>query len=616
MNNILATAKLRIAKESIKIVSFDIFDTLVLRPTIHNDDILRLYFKQLKSEYNIDIESDRLSAQEELQNPFASLKEIWYHIAKKRAFSVEFAKLLASKEYKFDTQFLSMRRSGKTLYDYAISCGKKVIIVSDMYYSSDQLNNILTKCGYTDVANIYVSCECHAVKRNGMIFKNVLEHENIDCPSDILHIGDSKKADFFGAQQAGLQSVHIPSNISQFLKTYGGKKMRSLFGTTVYESLIYGTAINTLYENDAHEENMFSLKTFACLIIFPMLLHVALLLHSNPDIQDKQIYHVINFVSRDGYLTKKAYDTLSLHFSDSLPSCYLSTSRISCSILTENSFFDRMYANYIPATCTLSEFIGTFFMSEKLRQKLMLLLNQQDLSIPVKLNDQKCKNLLIDFVNELEIIHKAQKQATMEYYSKMINGSKRVIIVDCGFSGTISEYLTEGFMRECYFDKFFFWDNSKNRLRDQQIGTRTYTAFVKGQGHCLAPMVESMFSEISGSCIGFTKNSKGEIIALLDEEWYPSDMKNDIRSIQNHALSLIEKFSCSFGDFFPLIEISSMQSIMNIISFFESEEYPQFFDIFDNIRFKETCSVCMEKQSLGTMMRNKNKNAVNKYQEL
>ena len=68
---------------NIRVVSFDIFDTLLVRPSMEPKDIFYLLQQPVKEKYGLDFVALRYHAEEKLKKENATLKEIWEYIAKK-----------------------------------------------------------------------------------------------------------------------------------------------------------------------------------------------------------------------------------------------------------------------------------------------------------------------------------------------------------------------------------------------------------------------------------------------------------------------------------------------------------------------------------------------------
>lgn len=598
MDAIINATKNQISSSTVRIVSFDLFDTLVCRPVLYTKDMLRLFSRRISMDYQIDIERDRLQAPIVLDDPFLSLPEIWAYIAHKKALSSTLAEELAEKEFEFDLTYITPKAAGKILFDYARSAGKQIVVISDMYYSSAQLRKILEKCGYSDVSIILVSCEQKAVKRTGALFRIMLNLTPSVPIHHHLHIGDSVRADYSPAVLLGMQAAHIPSNRDMIINQYGGKKILSLFGDSLYESFIYGTAINFLCSGT---NIVFSLEFFAHMLLYPMLLHIGLFLLNNRDIQRCSTYQSLYFASRDGFLMKQAYDALRQLFPDSLPSEYLLTSRAACSILQENDCWERLDAAFLPADTTLSDYISASIADESLKQCLRSKLAPVHLTQLVKGQGQMYKEILSDYSESLQADFGVKKGATQKYYSSKIGNARRVLLVDCGFNGTIASMLTEGFHGICKFDKVYLWSNKQNIANDSSLGTRTFPVFTKKKGHCLAPMAEAFFSECSGSCIGFTEGTSGEIIPIYEYAWIPLSMLADINAAQSIALMNVNEVCSFFADIVPLLGASSLDSIMDLIQLYFTD-CDTASTIFKNIRFKETYSHHLSEESLASMM--------------
>lgn len=583
------------------IISFDLFDTLVYRPFFTNKCLLRLFSSHVFSEYQIDVEEMRISAQHDLQDPFATLKEIWEYIACRYHLDHELAAVLAEQEFEFDLRFLCRSATGKKLYDAAVSTNKKMIVLSDTYYTSAQIESILKKLGYNAIANIYASCECQAGKRSGALFQYAMARERVKDPKRLIHIGDNLKSDYAGAAALHLAAVHIPNDRQWFENNWNliHKQMMD----SKYEDAIWGTALHWFANRDeaagGQDEDI---ALFAAFVIFPMLLHLAITLHTRSDVQKNDAYHSLNFVSRDGFLMKKAYDMLSEQFPDSVPSAYLYASRISCDILSKAHFKDLLYAPWITDDCTLRQFIKTAVSSDELQQILYAELDSNTLNMSVRDRAGDCQKALQKHEKELSDDFMVQKAAAWNYYAKCVDGSHRLLLVDCGFRGTISKLLTEGFHNEVLFDKFFLWEKPINRFHDASMGTKTYVLFSEKRGHCCASMAETFFSEPTGSCVGFRFNQAMEPVPRFEAAWYPQDMKHVVEQTQKIALELVADFSRRYEGMIPLLGTASMERCFSTYSAFSESEAAR---IFARIRFKESFSPQMEADSLLCILKKK-----------
>lgn len=164
-------------------VSFSIFDTLLLRPFLKRSDLfLFLERKEHKPGFaraRIQAESD--ASLREGHDGCTDIGMIYDHM------DVGFKPML-EKEEESDLQLCQPNPVIKELYDYALKQGKRVIAVSDSYYPGKLLTKLLEKSGYTGFDLVLSSCDEHAGKSDGELYKAALK--KLECsPSDLLHIG-------------------------------------------------------------------------------------------------------------------------------------------------------------------------------------------------------------------------------------------------------------------------------------------------------------------------------------------------------------------------------------------------------------------------------------------
>ena len=196
-----------------RVISFDIFDTLLVRPAIKPTDVF--YFLQkdarvLFQSESYDFYALRLCAEREARTALGrknpqygeiTLTQIYDHIAEKYRLNHEDASALMQAEIDIETHLFTVRKYVKQLYDLAIECGKRVILVSDMYLEKSVVENILRLKGITQYGELYLSSDCKKRKDTGELFTYVVEQEHV-LPSEILHIGDNRVSDKECAEKA------------------------------------------------------------------------------------------------------------------------------------------------------------------------------------------------------------------------------------------------------------------------------------------------------------------------------------------------------------------------------------------------------------------------------
>ena len=206
--------KLEQAIDAAKVVSFDVFDTLLFRITARPEAIFSLMGQKIGRE---DFEQFRRQKQKEISEilvkkkeaPHADLDQIYAYIAKTdRTQDWEQIKEL---ELQMELDAVFQNTEIYQWYRYAISQGKRVIATSDMYLNGCQIRKMIEKCGYAEIAEVYSSTDLRCTKYEKTIFNAVAEKEGVQG-KEILHIGDNLKADVENARQSGWNAVWYDRN--------------------------------------------------------------------------------------------------------------------------------------------------------------------------------------------------------------------------------------------------------------------------------------------------------------------------------------------------------------------------------------------------------------------
>lgn len=196
-----------------KVISFDIFDTLLTRIVEEPEDIFRIMEYKLRIDgFAIIREKAQHAASKKAYKmgfAHANFEEIYQGIQKKLSLNKTETARIKDLELALEKQVLIIRNEGIKLFKYAQQKSKKIILISDMYLSETQLMELLENKGITNFHSLYVSSKMGYSKRDGDLYKFVLDMENI-APSDLLHIGDNVYSDIERANQLGISSFHLP----------------------------------------------------------------------------------------------------------------------------------------------------------------------------------------------------------------------------------------------------------------------------------------------------------------------------------------------------------------------------------------------------------------------
>lgn len=191
-----------------EVISFDLFDTLILREVLFSSDIIELMDSALKMKdiYIDQFPSKRLEAEKRLSDEGApTLERLYKEVLKCTQGVCVSAGELAELEWEIDCRTLLRREAVCEAYKYCIQKKKAVYIVTDTYYTKTQIEQILRECLLTGYTGLLVSCEYNTGKRQHL-FDKLLELEG---EKQYLHIGDDLITDMEMALKKGMDTYRI-----------------------------------------------------------------------------------------------------------------------------------------------------------------------------------------------------------------------------------------------------------------------------------------------------------------------------------------------------------------------------------------------------------------------
>ena len=191
------------------VISFDVFDTILLRNVYEPTDVFLLLDREYGNKYNFKFSEERILAEKELRKEKEpNIYEIYTLIKKRNTLSEQDMEFLLAAELKKEEAVLSVREKIKESIDYCVQKGKSVYFVSDMYYPKEIIMYLLKLNGIADYTDVLVSCDYNCSKETGL-FEVLKEKEK---EKSILHIGDNRNADYLGAVKYGLDAFEIMSS--------------------------------------------------------------------------------------------------------------------------------------------------------------------------------------------------------------------------------------------------------------------------------------------------------------------------------------------------------------------------------------------------------------------
>ena len=160
------------------VISFDIFDTLITRCLPKPNDVFQLVELILTDEGKSEVGFAEAREQAEKNANFIrgypSFDEIYDELKNLCNLSEEEIKKIKQTEFRIELELLVASRDVLSLFSALIKQGKRIVLVSDMYFSSKQLRKILINCGYElEGVEIVVSNEARKSKHSFSISSKV-----------------------------------------------------------------------------------------------------------------------------------------------------------------------------------------------------------------------------------------------------------------------------------------------------------------------------------------------------------------------------------------------------------------------------------------------------------
>ena len=556
----------KIRSNSLEYVSFDIFDTLLVRPCIHPTDIFALLAEKVDSKYGIDFYSMRINAENGIEN--ANIYEIYDVIKENYNLTEELKNTLLKEEIDLETKLLYPREDLKEIYDLAVECGKKTIAISDMYLPSDLLLKILKEKGFDKIENVYVSNEYNARKDNGKLFDIVIDDLETD---NILHIGDNEVSDYSMPISKNISAIHYPKiiDILSGNNILLNKLINSSYSNNIEianRNIFIGYILNNYWFNRSkyNSKILNNLEDFANLFLAPYICYVILCLQRNTIIQN--LYNKIYFVARDGYLPNKIYNILNN--GKYIPSEYIYGSRVAYWTGTYSSIYDLLGQQHscFLSNYTFEDFLNAYITDEETNNFVKAKYSEQELSLPARDNFIECSVLLNRNDELLKIYYDTQKLLAQKYYDYVFKNEKsRIVVFDVGYSGSISMGLSK--LTPKIVDKIYVHETVKNIFRDNKYQTYTYilkNGIESNKYGNLDLLLEECFSPLEGTCTGF-REENNKIIPTLDKMNISIEMRNAHQELNETAEVFAKNLIKLFGDYFKYLNITDINPIIECI---------------------------------------------------
>ncbi len=436
------------------VISFDLFDTMIMRQTLSSDDVFwHVNCRLLERGIGIaDFCKKRLESEKRLSKDTApSLRDIYADLLAKEDYAFETEVITAEKlvelEYNVDLELIVPRREVCDLFREAVADGKVVYVVSDTYYNKKQLATILAMCGITSYTDILASSDYKTGKTQQLfsILKNMEKGKNY------LHVGDDIVADINNAAKWGIETCRLYSGL-ELLDMVGGLGLAE-YTDTLSERLKIGMFISRIFNSPFRFEGEDKRITISdsfdigYLLCAPMISDFVLWFHRM--VKKKNLQNVW-LSARDGYFIKKMYAYFLELYNQEDESVYFLISRIAAIRAGIQTKEDIQYVDGMKFSGTLEENLRKRFGIDVksipceyiLEQERGLLKYQQVILEKAKIEHQKYQR----YIERLQI-----KEGDIAFFDFVAKGTSQMFLqrlVDNHLSGLYFLQLEPEFMSD------------------------------------------------------------------------------------------------------------------------------------------------------------------------
>ncbi|MCI8512837.1 MAG: HAD hydrolase-like protein [Lachnospiraceae bacterium] len=497
-------------------VSFDLFDTLIMRQVLFPDDVFELVGAKLAKRgiYMEGFSQKRLAAEKELSGRYApSLEEIYSYMKESFALSELVPKEAARLEWQTDCSLLIPRKEVCELLETVKKQGKPVYIVTDSYYTKRQIEELLKRFGIEGYAGLLVSCEYGKGKAQGL-FRVLKELTGKSC----LHIGDDRYTDIEMAEGESVEAVRLYSG-ADLLELCGYMGMQDLMDS-LSDRIRIGMAVSRLFNNPFVTESGERLgvekaRDIGYVFFAPLITDFVFWLRER--IEREKISNVL-FCARDGYLIRMLYEQLL----EEHTSIYFLTSRTAAVCAGAESEEDIRYVEGM-------RFGGT--LQEELAERFGIQINGESIS--------KDKGGLTGYKKEILGRASLARKAYQAYIDRLFLREGDIALFDFVAKGTCQMYL-ERLMKNHLKGFYFLW-LEEEEMRGHGLDIEPFYREAEKEGSTVFEnyyILEAVLTAPSPSVRGFTSGG----MPIYARETRPAESIACVQEIQEGIRAYFETY--------------------------------------------------------------------------
>lgn len=406
------------------VISFDIFDTLILRPFAEPSDLFMLVGIKLDI---LNFKKIRRDAEEEARkwsalkygNREITINDIYEII--ERQTGVDKNRGIKA-EYETEVELCFANPYMKRVFELLVSQGKEVVVTSDMYYPEEMIHKLLENCGYKGIRKYIISCDHKCSKASMGLYNILLDYTK---GKKLVHVGDNIESDINKAAKMGIET-HYYKNVNAIGKEYRPDQMSPITGS-IYAGIVNAHLHNGIKQYSPYYEYGYLYGGIYVTGFCSHIYHYA---------KDNDIDKIL-FLSRDADIYCKVFNILYNDVSNE----YVYWSRIPAIKTSLEKNRNRFILQCIrhKATDIRRSRIGVLLQRLELESLLEYLpeynLNNEEF---LTLDNVKIlETLVLDHWNKVITCYEEEIHRLRQYVKSVVSGCRKVAIVDVGWTGSV-----------------------------------------------------------------------------------------------------------------------------------------------------------------------------------
>ena len=417
------TSPMHLAKGmmSYDVISFDVFDTLILRPFATPSDLFILVGERLDimdfCEIRIHAEQEaRRISELERGNKEVTLLDIYRLVEEETGVDAEKG---AETEFAVECSLCYANPYMAEVFRMMKGQGKTIAAVSDMYLPEEKMRLLLARCGYDGFDSILVSCDYNCSKRNGGLY-DILKQR---YPQRIVHVGDNPVSDIEAAGKKGIDTRYY-QNVNEAGAPFRAGDMSRLAGSA-YRGIVNARLHSGRYHYSPYYEVGFVYTGFYVMGFCQWIWRYA----------EEHHLDKILFLAREGDIYQKVFQEMH----PEMPSEYVLWSRIPVvkTIVGKNRHPYLLQIIHHKANALYKSKVGILFERTGIGELKKYFgdyrIRAEEYLTPD--NERIVRRLVIEHWEEVCGCCRQDQDYIREYLLRKIGDARRAAVVDVGWSG-------------------------------------------------------------------------------------------------------------------------------------------------------------------------------------